>query len=368
MLSTLWNRLRGYERLKERADHLFLAGEFRRARQGYARARSIVADTDHRALALDSLIRSCERQTVEGPRFSSSGDFAAAGDAEEIIAPALEDLFELAIADKPTPRAEAYRILGSRFRAAYVALLQGRAQPAVQLFERAALEAPSSFVVHLELARALSLLGDIARARDVLDIAERLAPEDEEARLLSAAVSIELGRFHEARARLLPLVERGEADPEVLFLTGKALAGLGRADEALARFRETAALEPHFHEAYFEAGRLMKERGDVDATFRLWNRASSLAPDDVHYNRELASLVLAHRLDEEAGLAACDRLMVVDEENRWQYLHWIAELYIRRGWKREARDPLRKALALVPDERRRERHLIEELLSSLQNN
>jgi tetratricopeptide (TPR) repeat protein len=207
----------------------------------------------------------------------------------------------------------------------------------------------------------------MAAAREALDVAEELSPDDSEAKLLSAAVSIELGQFQEARKRLLPLLERGEAGPEVLFLTGKALAGLGRVDEALARFRETVAIEPRFHEAYFEAGRLMNERRDFDAAFRLWSRASSLAPDDVRYNRELASLVLAQRLDEEAGLAACDRLMILDEENHWQYLQWIAELYIRRGWKREARDPLRKALALVPQERRRERHAIEELLSSLQN-
>jgi tetratricopeptide (TPR) repeat protein len=366
VLSRLWNRLHGYERLKERADHLFLAGDFERARRGYTKARSIVADADHRALALDSLIQSCERQTVDSPR-PSSWDPSSLPDADEIVAPALEDLFELAIAEKPAPRAEAYRTLGASFRSAYVALLQGRAERAVQLFEKASAAAPSSFVVQLELARALSLLGDISRARAVLDVAERLAPEDEEARLLSAAVSIELGSFQEARARLVPLLERGDAEPEVLFLAGKALAGLGRVDDALAKFRETAAIEPHFHEAYFEAGLLMRERGDVEAAFRLWNRASSLAPDDVPYNRELASLVLAQRLDEEAGLAACDRLMVLDEENRWQYLHWIAELYIRRGWRREARDPLQKALELVPQDRRRERHLIEELLSSLQN-
>jgi predicted RNA polymerase sigma factor len=81
--------------------------------------------------------------------------------------------------------------------------------------------------------------------------------------------------------------------------------------------------------------------------------------------RELAALVIETSLDEEAGLAACDRLMVADPENRWQYLYWIAELYIRRGWTREARDPLEKALALAPPELRSERHAIETKLRSL---
>jgi hypothetical protein len=57
--------------------------------------------------------------------------------------------------------------------------------------------------------------------------------------------------------------------------------------------------------------------------------------------------------------------MLEDPENRWQYLQWIAELYVRRGWKREARDPLEKALSLVPPERLTERHAIEALLRSL---
>ncbi|MGH9323365.1 MAG: tetratricopeptide repeat protein [Vicinamibacteria bacterium] len=355
MLWRLLNRLRGYERLKGRGDRLFLAGEFERAFREYSRARSILSGSDHRAFALDALLRSCERQSSA----------ISEEKLEDLVPPGLEDLFELAIGDKPASRAEAYRILGPDFRAGYVALVQGKANRAAHQLRKAAAAAPSSFVVHLELGRALSLASRLEEARDALEIAERLAPTDDEGRLLSAAVHLELGRFQEARSRLLPLLDHGEAGPEVLYLMGKALSGLKHVDEALEKFRETVKIEPHFHEAFFEGGRLLKERGDVEGAFQLMSRASALAPDDVHYNRELASLVLSHALDERVGLAACDRLMVADDENRWQYLHWIAELYIRRGWKREARDPLEKALALVPEERRRERHAIEEMLSSL---
>ena len=161
------------------------------------------------------------------------------------------------------------------------------------------------------------------------------------------------------------MIERGGGGPEARFLMGKALAGLNRVDEALDALRETVLMEPHFHEAFFEAGRLLRGRGDIEAAFELMKRASGLAPDEVRYSRELVSLVLDNALDEEVGLAACDRLMVADEENRWQYLQWIADLYIRRGWKREARDPLEKALSLLPPERRSERHAIEARLQSL---
>lgn len=357
VLTRFWNRLRGYDRLKERGDCLFLAGEFERALGEYLRARSILSSTDHRVLAMDSLIRSCERQALH--------EEGEPGDWEDQGYPGLDDLFELAIGDKAPSRAEAYRILGRDFRAGYVALVQGNAGRAVDLLKRAAAAAPSSFVVQLELGRALSLGGRLAEAKAALEIAERLAPEDEEGRILAAAVDVETGGFQEARARLLRWIERGGGGPEARFLLGKALAGMNRVDQALEAFRETVSMEPRFHEAFFEAGRLLRARGDVEAAFRLLSRASALAPDEVRYNRELASLVLENALNEEAGLAACDRLMVSDEENRWQYLQWIAELYIRRGWKREARDPLQKALSLVPPELRSERHAIEERLQSL---
>jgi tetratricopeptide (TPR) repeat protein len=350
----LWNWLKGYDRLKERGDHFFLSGEFLDAGNAYRRARSVLSDVDPRALAMDALIRSCERQAA-GKAVEDENDFV----------PGLDDLFELAIGDKPKSRAEAYRLLGKDFRAGYVALVQGSASRAVHFLEKAAEANPSSFVMHLELGRALSLGGRLEDAKKALAVAERLAPEDDEGHILAAAVHIETGGFSEARARLLPLVERGGGGPEARFLLGKALAGMGRWEEALDRLRQTVSMEPHFHEAFSEAGRILRDRGDIEGAFELLRRASDLAPDEVGYARDLASLVIEKSLDEEAGLAACDRLTVADPENRWQYLYWIAELYIRRGWTREARDPLEKALFLAPPELRSERHAIEARLRSL---
>jgi len=358
VLSFFWNRLKGYERLRERGDRFFLAGEFERARREYLRARSVLSAMDHRTIAIDSLVRSCERQAQH-----EDGD--SGREAEDPHYPGLDDLFELAIGDKPSSRAEAYRILRHDFRSGYVALVQGNAKRAIELLEKAAAATPSSFVVHLELGRALSLGGRLTDARTALEIASRLAPEDDEGRILAAAVHIETGGFSEAWARLLPMSERGAGGPEARFLLGKALAGMNRVDEALDELRETVRMEPRFHEAFFEAGRLLRGSGDIEGAFELLKRASLLAPEEVRYSRELALFVLDHALEEEAGLAACDRLIVADEENRWQYLHWIAELYIRRGWKREARDPLEKALSLAPPERRSERHAIEARLQSL---
>jgi hypothetical protein len=101
---------------------------------------------------IDSLIRSCERQAQHEDAVEVDDR-----DGEELRYPGLDDLFELAIGDKPSSRVEAYRILNHDFRSGYVALVQGNAKRAVHLLEKAAAATPSSFVVHLELGRALSL-------------------------------------------------------------------------------------------------------------------------------------------------------------------------------------------------------------------
>lgn len=367
MLIRLWDRLRGFERAKHRADRLYLSGEFAAAREAYRRAVATLAPNDHRAAALEALILSCDRLSAasrDAPLLEVP-DSGEAISVEDETPAGLDDLFELAIAEKPASRAEAYRMLGESFRAGYVALLQGAPARSVRHLERAADKSPSSFVVQLELGRARSLDGRLEEAREALLAAVRLSPSDPEGVLLLAAVDVELGRHREAAERLGDLLERRPREPEVTFLLGKALAGEGRREAALERFRETVEIEPRFHEAFFEAGRLLRRSGDVDSAFRLLDRACALAPDEVAYNRELAELVLEASLDEDAGLAACDRLMITDEERRWQYLHWIGELYIRRGWRREARDPLVKALELVPSERKSERLAIEQRLESL---
>ncbi len=375
MFTHLFDYLYGYERLRHRGDRLFLSGEFERARAEYSRARAVLREGDNRATTIEALLRECD--ALAGLRASSGVVYSVvapdAPDVDEVpgnteeggFYPGIDDLFELAIADKPRGRVDAYRVLGDDFKAGYVALVQGSAERAVGFLAASAKEGSASFVVNLELGRAWSLAGRMDEAREALKLAEHSAPSDVEVGVLLSAVNIDLGRFDEARERLEVLARDESDDPDITFLLGRSLAGAKKSDAALEKFRETVKKEPRFHEAYFEAADVLRRRGDSEAAFELLNRACHLAPDEIRYNRELAELVLSDGHDEEAGLAACDRLMVNDEDNAWQYLKWIAELYIRRGFIREARDPLQKALNLVPRDRATERMEIERRLSAL---
>lgn len=365
MIARAWNYLYGYERLRQRGDRLFLAGELDRARHEYTRARSVLGARDYRSTTIDALIRQCD--TLAGDPGGSvavlAPDFAPEPVDERPFHPGLDDLFELAIGEKEPGRGDAYRALSDEFKAGYVALVQGDAARAVRFLASSADSPTAPFVVQLELGRARSLAGDMELAREALKLAHGAAPNDTEVLVLLSAVNIQLGHYGEARERLTSVAESAGAEPDVIFLLGRALVGLKQNDAALEKFRETVVSEPNFHEAYFEAALLLGH--DSEAQFRLLSRACALAPDEVRYNRELARLVLAETFDEETGLAACDRLMVTDENNAWEYLYWIAQLYIRRGWKREARDPLQKALRLVPPERRVERREIEACLATV---
>ena len=358
MLSRIWDRIVGYDRLKSRGDQLFLAGELPRAREEYERARSILREDDYRAPTLDALIRECARVGAEAT-------VIALYEVEDGAFPGSRDLFELAIAEKNDERIEEYRRLGKNFESGYLALVRGDAGRAIRFLEKSRASGSPSFIELMELGRALSLGERLEEARSVLKEAERLSAADREVLVLLAAVNVELGRFEEARDVLTKLLRIDAEDAEASFMLGRALVGMRRSESALSQFRRTVQIEPRFHEAFFEGGRLLARDGDTEGAFHLLSRACALAPDEIRYNRKLAELVLGNELDEEAGLAACDRLTVTDDENSWEYLHWIAQLYIRRGWRREARDPLEKALELLPPNRGVERLEIEQRLQTL---
>ncbi len=365
MIPKIYYRLIGANHFKHKGDKFFLDNNFDKALGQYRRARLAVGASDYRAVTLDALIRECALRVGEVPE--SVTELQSTTDAPFV--PGLSDFFKLAIADKPKDRLREYQGLGEAFEAGYVSLVRGDAENAVRRLEEATRKSSASFVLQLELGRALSLGGDMDRARIELEKAYQLRPKDRELQNLLAAVDIQLGRFENAVGILEPLVQLNEdIGPETAFLLGRALAGLGMVDQAMERFKQTVELDSRFHEAFFEGAKLLKERGDVSGALRLLRQACSLVPDEISYNRELARLVLDNEIEEEIGLEACDRLMVTDEENQWRYLSWIAELYVRRGWKGEARDPLRKALELCPRSETVERRALERRLADLEGN
>ena len=377
MLGRLVRILLGFERMKQRGDRLFLSGDFQNAQRQYERARTTLSEHDYRMPTLDALIRECAVRSGSSLVTTSVSQMAldwdeaekdspdGSGDESPFV-PNGNDLLELAVAHKPAPRAALYKDLGPEFESGYLALVQGDPARALSPLRLAVGKNPGSLIIRLELGRALAMVGEAEAARVELEKAMHLEPSDIEGGCLLAGVLLELHRYPEAETILLPIHDRAGAGGEAVFLLGQAVAGQGRHEEALRQFRHAVERDPGFHDAYFEAARLLCRRSDALGALRLLIQACSMAPEEIDYNRELVTLVLEHDLDVATGLAACDRLMVTDEENRWEYLGWIAELYLRRGWKREAVDPLKKAVELVPPERRQEKLLLRKRLVELE--
>ena len=358
---TLLPRLIGFDRLKGKGDRFYIGGEYARAYRAYKRAALAVGSSDYRRASVEGLLADCARRC--GVPHEAS--FPEGGSASEVFVPGIHDLFELALADKPTERAERYRNLGPEFEAGYVALVQGEGERALRHLDAAARAESSEFVIELERGRAASLAGRMKEAEAALARARLREPNDVEGLNLLAAVKIQLGDFAGAERFLSPVDNRGEGTAETFFLLGRALSAAGRRQEALEKLAEAVRREGRFHEAYFEGGAILEAEGDVPGAFRAYRMASSLDPEDISYNRNLARVVLEHGLDVREGLAACDRLMLVDEERHWEYLSWVAELYVAAGWKREARDPLQKAIRLVPAGLVEERSRLERRLAEL---
>ena len=256
-----------------------------------------MGEDDYRTPTLEALIRECTRvdtqAVVNGLYEEGDGAF-----------PGSRGLFELAIAEKNDERIEEYRRLGKNFESGYLALVRGDTGRAIHFLRKSRSAGSPSFIELMELGRALSIGECMEEARIVLKEAERLSGTDREVLVLVAAVNMELGRFEEAHDVLAKLLRIHTENAEVSFILGRALLGMRKNEAALSLFRGTVQLDPRFHEAFFEVGRLLVRGGNSEGAFRLLSRACALAPDEIRYNRELAELVLGSELNEEAGLAA----------------------------------------------------------------
>ncbi len=136
----------------------------------------------------------------------------------------------------------------------------------------------TSFVVRCILAGLVFLVGCASAPRRVAFL--------EDLALLEARVA--QGRYGEALSRTAALEERAEGDPDfcpVLLARARALAGLGRHDDALATFRRvegTCRTSPMVSaRALFEVGVLVATRSpDASVSLPVFRRVITRFPDE----------------------------------------------------------------------------------------
>jgi len=218
--------------------------------------------------------------------------------------------------------------------------------------------------------------GDYARA---LAGIERL-PVSRERSVLSADLTLFLGRANDAIALLEPLSQQGTGDPMASALLARALLVAGRiddagallqsahaaypsdreivlalgdvarlqgdADAALRWFTQATVAYPQSHEAWFGVGRVQTEKENVGAATRALDQAIALAPQAPGYHGERATL-LALTGSSVAARAAFDDALQRQPDD---YLAWtgLGILQLKTGATREALDSFLKAGVIEP--------------------
>ena len=164
----------------------------------------------------------------------------------------------------------------------------GDYQGALVCAEEAARQAPRSVEAHHNRAIALLHLERVDEARDALDLALALAPDDPET--LEAAADLFVNQLPPSADRSLLGLEyarRGSRHApardvgrraRLALLEGQALIDLGRANEALRRLDASVAWKPDVASALYERGVALFELCRFDEAHRMFEKV--LADDD----------------------------------------------------------------------------------------
>jgi len=158
--------------------------------------------------------------------------------------------------------------------------------------EEAARAAPRSVEAHHNRAIALMRLDRLDEARDALELALALAPDDPET--LEAAADLQINQLPPSNDRSalgLEYARRGsrhvshrdtEEVARLALLEGQALIDLGRASEALRRIDAALAAQPHFGAAVYERGVALFELCRFDDARATFTRVLAETPDHAH--------------------------------------------------------------------------------------
>lgn len=185
-------------------------------------------------------------------------------------------------------------------------LEQGRVPEALPYLEYAWRALPGERVFANDYVSALAALGRDEEAIAVLTAAVDAAPTDPAPRRRLAALLADEQRFAEALLVVADVRRLGTDDAALLPLEGEILAGAGRGEEAVARFREARTRLPEQAEALtLRLGQLLAQQERQEELLALWTDALATWPESrpVRMNA-LRDLIRAGRARPALAVAA----------------------------------------------------------------
>jgi len=270
--------------LLEAVEHLPHSGKLQFALSGFYRrhgsadkARAhyheLIDAYKDKPIGLEAKVKLAEMDLEEGRQ----------AEAERSLSEALKD----------NPRsAEALTLSGK------IALANHNGKDAVQAFRTVLHDQPEQATVQFLLGQAYLLTKEPALARESFERAVALYPGQVDARRSLAILESQSGRHREARARLDDLLRQRPDDVSALEMLINLDLVTGNLDEAgrtLERLRGAAGTSYAFHMA---EGRYLQARSKLDEAAAAYERATTLAPND------LDALLAVVQLDVARGRVA----------------------------------------------------------------
>ena len=230
---------------------------------------------------------------------------------------------------------------------AWVSLNKGDTDEAIREYQLALAENASYVPALVGLGSILSQEGQFQKARELLETAVRLRPEDAGARAALGQMFLDSGQPERARQTFGQVLERDPGSVTALLGLGSSAEAAGDGAEAERRFREAVALDPKNARGQYSLGCALQARGALDEAARAYAAARELEPNHTWSHNNLGKL-LSEQGKPEAAARELRRAVECDPSNvEAQYNLGTVELGLGRF--EPAIVALRAALALKSD-------------------
>ncbi|MBF0380272.1 MAG: tetratricopeptide repeat protein [Magnetococcales bacterium] len=243
---------------------------------------------------------------------------------------------------------------------------------AVEQFSKAINIDNKRAVIHCNLAVSLNNLGEVARAKQSMQTACELQPDNIEfadylkkitekkiatnsddntikasARLQRGIEYHQKGHLKEAIICYKSCLEYAPDNEIALANLGVALKKEGKLDEAVACYQRSIAVNPNIADIHLNLANVYKAQNRFAAAIECYNRVISINPDYIQVYVYIAN-IFAEKGDIDQGIASLQNGLKIQRDNP-ELLCNLATLLARQGRLEQAVENFKKALTIKPD-------------------
>ncbi|MBM3811216.1 MAG: tetratricopeptide repeat protein [Acidimicrobiia bacterium] len=214
----------------------------------------------------------------------------------------------------------------------------GQLQQAAAQFQRAAEQEPENALAWKLLGTSFAALGDHEQAREPLRKACALNPKLPDACFYHARNLYLVNRFEESRKLFESLLASDPQPWRIENGLGLALEALGKAEDAEARYRKSASLNPSSHpneHPLINLGVLLGRQGRTAGAERVLRTAVEKAPQSTRAWFELGRMLQELGRNPESA-AALEKSIAIDPRH-WAAHALLGKVYLRLGRTEDGR-------------------------------